>query len=37
MINYKSLNSLALQYLTELFTKRPEGNGLNLRSSETNL
>ena len=37
MLTYKSLNSLAPQYLTELFTKCSESNGLNLRSSESNL
>ena len=37
MLTYKSLNSLAPQYLTELFTKCSESNGLNLWSSESNL
>jgi len=37
MLTYKLLNSLAPQYLTELFTKCSELNGLSLRSSETNL
>ena len=36
MLTYKLLNSLAPQYLTELFTKCSEGIGPN-RSSETNL
>ena len=35
MLTYKSLKSLALQYLTELLTKCSEGNGLDARSSET--
>ena len=34
---YKSLNSLAPQYLGELFTKCSEGSDRNLRSTETNL
>ena len=37
MLTYKSLNSLASQYLTELFTKCSESNGLNLPSCEKNL
>ena len=38
MLTYKSLNSLALQYLTEFIRKCSEGNCRNLRnSSETNL
>ena len=37
MLSYKSLNSPAPQYSTELFTKLSEGNGLNRRSSETKL
>ena len=37
MLTYKSLNSLAPQYLTELFTKCSESNGLNLRAIEKNL
>ena len=37
VLTCKSLNSLALQYLTELFIKFSGGNGLNLRSRETNL
>ena len=37
MFTYRSLNSLAHQYLPELFTKCSKSNGLNLCSSETNL
>ena len=37
MRTFKSLYSLAPHYLTALFTKCPESNGLNLRSSEINL
>ena len=37
MLTYISLNSLAPQYLTEPFTKCSRGDGLNLRSTETDL
>ena len=37
VLTCKSLNSLAPQYLTELFIKCSGGNGINLRSRETNL
>ena len=37
MLSYKSITSLAPQYLTELFTKCSESKGLNLRSSEADL
>ncbi len=37
MLTYKALNSLAPQYLGELFTKCSEGSDRNLRSAETNL
>ena len=37
MPTYKSLNSLAPEYLMELFTKCSEGNGQTLCSRETNL
>ena len=36
-LTYKALNSLAPQYLGELFNRCPEGSVRNLRSTETNL
>ena len=36
-VTYKALNSLAPQYLGELFSKYSEGSNRNLRSTDTNL